>query len=159
MVLADPQLEPDTVYAPYRARAAALSRADSLIGEVFKMRAPEVVWVLPEALRRMARRSPGMLTDPDEMGQAMLRSSRLEQIPDQLAGALRKLVAVSNGRMVMVPAALSFSRAADGQLRADLALALVDTRRNAVIWRSIAVGHGGSPDQALASALTTIFPQ
>lgn len=159
MIVSDPDIEPDSLYAPYRERASALKRADSLIVLELQNRGPEVSWLTPHELRKLARRAPGMLNDPDELGQAMLRSDRLEKIPDGLAAQLRKLVAIAGGRMVFVPAALSFSRTPEGLYRADLALVVVDTRRNEVVWRSGAVGQGASPDLALRTALLTVFPQ
>lgn len=159
MVVADTSVERDSAWAPWRGRAAALARGDSLITDELTMRGPEIGWVPPNELRKLARRAPGMLSDPGSMGQAMLRAPKLERIPDGLASSLRKLVAMAGGRMVFVPAALGFSRAADGRVRADLALVLVDTRRNTVAWRSQAVGHGADPDEALRAALTTVFPQ
>ena len=159
MVVADTAIERDSVYAPYRGRAAALGRSDSLIGEELQMRGPEITWILPDELRRMARRAPGMLSDPGTLGQAMLRAPNLERVPDGLGASLRKLVAMTGGRMVFVPAALGFSRSTDGQVRADLALVLVDTRRNIIAWRSQAFGLGADPDQALRAALATVFPQ
>ena len=59
LVAADPTLQSDTVYAPYRDRRTTLLWADSIIGEAFTGRAPEVRWVLPPELRKLARRSPG----------------------------------------------------------------------------------------------------
>lgn len=159
MVVADPVAEPDSLYAPWRERAAALRRADSLIVRELQLRGPEVTWVTPDELRKLARRAPGMVSDPDEMGQAMLRSPKLERIPDHLAASLRRMVAIAGGRMVLVPAALGFSRADSARFRADLSLALVDTRRNEVVWRSVAVGRGAGPDAALRSALLTVFPE
>jgi hypothetical protein len=159
MILADPDVEPDSLYAPWRERSGARRRGDSLIVLELQNRGPEVNWLTPQELRKMARRAPGMLNSPDELGQAMLRSERLEKVPDQLGAQLRKLVAIAGGRMVLVPAALSFSHGPEGLFRADLALVLVDTRRNEIVWRSGAVGQGASPDIALRSALLTVFPQ
>ena len=158
MVVADTAIEADSAWAAYRGRALALARSDSLIVEEMQMRGPEVVWVTPNELRKMARRAPGMLSDPGTLGQAMLRAPNLERVPDGLGASLRKLVAIAGGRMVFVPAALAFSRAPDGRPRADLSLVLVDTRRNTIAWRSQAVGHGADPDAALRAALTTVFP-
>jgi hypothetical protein len=159
MVVADTSVERDSAFAPYRGRAAALSRSDSLITEALQMSGPEITWIPPNELRRIARRAPGMLSDPGTYGQAMLRSPKLEQVPDGLGANLRKLVAVAGGRMVFVPAALGFSRTAENTFRADLALVLVDTRRNTIVWRSQAFGTGADPDQALRAALATVFPQ
>jgi hypothetical protein len=158
LVAADPALQSDTIYAPYRDRRTALLWADSLIGEAFTGRAPEVRWVLPPELRKVARRSPGIVNDPDHMGQAMLRAPKMREVPDPLRSSLRNLMAVVGGRMVMVPAALGFGRQADGRLRADLTLVVADTRSGKVLWRSQAAGSGADPREALDAALAAALP-
>ena len=158
LVAPDPALQSDSVYAPYRDRRTTLLWADSLIGEALVGRAPEVRWVLPPELRKVARRSPGIVGDPDQMGQAMLRSPKLRDIPDPLRSSLRNLMAVVGGRAVMVPASLGFGRQADGQIRADLLLVIADTRTGKVLWRSPAVGSGQDPQTALDAALTAVLP-
>jgi hypothetical protein len=158
MVVADSAIQSDTLYAQYRDRRTALSWADSVIGDAFAGRAPEVRWVLPPELRKIARRSPGIVGDPDQMGQAVLRSTKITDIPDPLRSSLRNLNAVAGGRVAMVPAALSFSREPDGRLRADLALVGADTRSGKVIWRSTPAGQGATPQQALDAALAMVLP-
>jgi hypothetical protein len=158
LVAADPALHADTLYAPYRERRTALLWADSLVGEAFTGRAPEVRWVLPPELRKVARRSPGIVGDPDQMGQAALRSPKLREVPDPLRSSLRNLMAVVGGRMVMVPASLGFGRQADGRLRADLSLVVADTRTGRIVWRTLAAGSGANPREALDAALATALP-
>jgi hypothetical protein len=60
--------------------------------------------------------------------------------------------------MVLAPAALGFSREADGSWRADLSLALVDARKASIVWRSLAVGRGATPDIAAQRAAAAVFP-
>ncbi len=158
LVAADPALHTDSIYAPYRERRTALLWADSLIGDAFTGRAPEVRWILPPELRKVARRSPGIVGDPDQMGQAALRSPKLRQVPDPLRSSLRNLMAVVGGRMVLVPASLGFGRQADGQLRADLSLVVADTRSGRILWRSLAAGSGANPREALDAALAAALP-
>ncbi|MGH7500051.1 MAG: hypothetical protein ACREL3_14525 [Gemmatimonadales bacterium] len=158
LVVADPALSADTVYAPYRVRRTTLLWADSVIGDALTGRAPEVNWVLPPKLRKMARRAPGLVGDPDQMGQAVMRAPNLKIIPDPLRANLRSLVALTNGRIVMVPAALGFSRDTTGAVRADLSLVLADARSGKVVWRSQAVGAGDTPGAALETALAAILP-
>jgi hypothetical protein len=158
LVVADPELESDTTFAPYKDHRAALSRADSLVGEGIRTRSPEVNWVLPPELRKISRRSAGFVADPDQMGQAVLRSPALSKIPDPLRSSLRNLVALTDGRMALVPASLGFGPEPDGQIRADLTLVLADARNGHVLWRSIAYGRGRSPDQALNAALAAVLP-
>ena len=158
LIAPDPALQSDTIYAPYRDRRTALLWADSLIGDAFSGRAPEVRWVLPAELRKVARRSPGIVGDPDQMGQAALRSPKLREIPDPLRSSLRNLMAVVGGRVAMVPASIGFGRQADGLIRADLSLVAADTRSGKVLWRSLATGSGANPRAALDAALAAVLP-
>jgi hypothetical protein len=158
LVATDPALQSDTLFAGFHDRRATLSWADSLIGDALTGRAPEVKWVLPPELRKIARRAPGIVDDPDHMGQALLRSPKLKDVPDPLRASLRNLMAVVGGRVAFVPAALGFSRDADGGIRAELPLVAADVRSGKVVWRSIAVGSGPTPAAALASALDAVLP-
>jgi hypothetical protein len=158
LVVADPTLESDSAYARYKDRRAALLRADSLLGEGFQARGPEVTWVLPPELRKIARRSAGVVDDPDQMGQAILRSPGMTKVPDPLRSSLRGLMALADGRMVLVPASLGFGPEPNGQIRADLTLVLADTRSGKILWRSLAYGRGISPDQALNAAVAAVLP-
>lgn len=158
LVVADPSIQSDTGYAPYRDRRAALHRTDSLISEALLARGPEVHWVLPPELRKMARRAAGFVPEPDEMGQAVLRSPKMASIPDPLRSSLRSLLAIADGRLALVPAALGFGPEPDGRIRADLSVVLGDVRTGKVLWRSLAQGRGKSPDEALNAALAAVLP-
>jgi hypothetical protein len=158
LVAADPALESDSSYAPYKDRRAALLRVDSLIGEGFQTRGPEVSWVLPPQLRKIARRSAGFVDDPDQMGQAVLRSPKMTKVPDPLRSSLRALVALVGGRLALVPASLGFGPEPNHQVRADLTLVLADARNGKVLWRTVAYGRGASPDQAVTAALAAVLP-
>jgi hypothetical protein len=158
LLVPDPALESDSLYASYRDRRTALTWADSVIGEAFIGRAPEVQWVLPPRLRKLARRSPGLVNDPDQMGQAALRAPKLRELPDPLRSSLRNLMAVVGGRIVMVPAALGLALLPDRRVHADLSLVAADTRSGKVLWRSQAAGYGATPDAALHAALASVLP-
>lgn len=158
LVVADPALQADTLYAAYHDRRTTLLWADSLIGEALVERAPEVTWVLAPKLRKMARRATGLVGDPDQMGQAVMRAPGLRVIPDPLRSNLRSLVALTDGRIVMIPAALGFSRDTVGAVRADLSLVAADARSGKVLWRSQAVGSGATPGLALQTALVSVLP-
>ena len=158
LVATDPAYQADTLFDAYRDRRATLTWADSVIGDAFVGRAPEVKWILPPALRKIARRSPGIVGDPDQMGQAMLRSTKLKDVPDPLRSSLRNLMAVVGGRVAMVPAALGFTPDTSGRVRAELSLVAADTRSGKIVWRSLALGVGPTPAAALTAALDGILP-
>jgi hypothetical protein len=140
-----------------RDRTASLGWADSTIMAALTGRGPEVKWIGPVELRKIARRSPTVAPDPDRMGQAILRA-KFQDVPDPLRTHLRQMVALAGGRLALVPAALVFSRDPDGKTRAELALTLADTRTAKVVWRTLAWGTGTSAERALNVALETVLP-
>ena len=158
LVAADPTLAEDTVYTSWLDRVTALRRADTIIGDALRVRGPEVQWILPPELRKIARRSPGMVGDPDQLGQAMMRNPRLQRLPDTFRQNIRGLVAVAGNRYVLIPAALGFARAPGGGVQADLSLVLADVRNGVVLWRTAATGQGATPDAALEAAMAAVLP-
>jgi hypothetical protein len=143
---------------PLTNRLAALAWADSLLAAALEGRGPEVKWVLPPELRKIARRSPTVAPDPDRMGQSLLRAQKLQEVPDPLRSSLRSLMALVGGRMVLVPAALAFLKEPGGEVRAELSLVLADTRTGKVVWRTLAWGTGPTLERALVKALDTVLP-
>lgn len=140
------------------ARREVLDRVDSIIGALLTERSPEVNWVLPAALRRTAARAPGMLTNPDQMGTALLRSPGVERIPDPLRSQMRSLNGVAADRFALVPTALIFTRTPDGRGQAELMLVMADVRTGALPWRTVARGVGDDPWEALRVAFKTLTP-
>lgn len=139
-------------------RVARLAWADSILGDELLSRGPEVTWVMPPELRAAARRAPATVTDPDRMGQALMRSPRLEQVPDPLRSYLRALTAMTNSRLVLIPAALRFGPDSTGAVLVEAALVLADSRNGAVVWRSNPTATGATPAAALRSAVVHILP-
>ena len=151
-------------------RAGALAAADSVLGTLLQARSPEVNWVLPDELRREARRSPTFATNPDQMGTALLRTEKLEQVPDPLRAELRTLVALADARYALVPAALVYRRMdpkglPDGRgltgarmATAELTIVLVDARLGKIGWRTVARGDGDDPWTALTRAVKALTP-
>jgi len=163
-------------------RRAGLARADSVIGALLKARAPEVIWVLPDELRRAARRAPGIAPDPDQMGTAILfRGEKLEMVPDPLRSELRTLAALAGsggGRYALMPAGLIYRRSggqADrrsvaspeqptarppDRLRAiaELTVVMADVRTGRIGFRTVARGEGDDPWTALTRAIKSLTP-
>lgn len=140
------------------ARHATLLKADSILGEMLKARASEVNWVLPPDLRREARRSPTVATDPDQMGTGFLSAPNVLEVPDPLRSELRTLVALAGGRFVLAPTSLVFKKSASppapgtppphGTVTAELTVVMIDSRLGQVGWRTVA--HAEADDAWLA---------
>ena len=156
MLVGDPRVPGTT--GP-KARTALLQWADSLLGDLLLERAPEVDWILPPALRQTARRAAGLLPAPDRMGQSVMRSPNLKEVPDPLRGYLRQLLALSKGaRYALIPAAFYLTPVGEDSLHVQLAAVLADGRLGRVVWRTLAAGTGPTAELAYRSALATIFP-
>jgi hypothetical protein len=137
---------------------AALARADSIIAALLTERSPEVLWILPPALRHAAAQAPGMLADPDRIGTALLRGPKVEVIPDPLRSQMRQLNAIAGGRYAFVPASLIYVPTPDGRGRAELTVVLADVRTGVVGWRTVANAEGAAPWSALIAAVKTLTP-
>jgi hypothetical protein len=155
MVVVEPTVPPGTVIQP---RAELLKWVDSLVAESFTMRAPEAHWILPAELRRIYRRGGGLVPNPDQLGQSQMRTWSLVVVPDPLRSNLRRLLSMTDGRYVFIPASLVFATDSTGSLGAELSAVLVDVRTGRAVWRSQARGRDGTPEQVLGKALATIFP-
>ena len=157
MVLADRRV-PGT--GSSGARATLARWADSLLADALTERAAEVTWILPPALRNVARRSAGMVPNPDQMGHSVMRSPALKEVPDPLRSYLRQLLGLASGaRYAFIPASLTIVPAgANGDsLSVSLSAVLVDGRLGRVVWRTWAVGTGEDADAAYHAALGTLF--
>ena len=154
MILGEAELAWDDVLSP---RDSALRVADSLLAKALTERTPEVTWVLPAELRRIARGAPGLLIDPDRMATATLRH-KLAKIPDPLRSQMRSLTAAVGDRLSLVPASLLFYREEDGTGRAELTIVLADVRLGDIWWRSVVTGNGADPWTALRQALEALAP-
>jgi len=146
-------------------RRTTLTRADSIVGVLLRARAPEVTWVTPDALRRAARQAPGLATDPDQLGTAIMRVPKLDIVPDPLHSQLRTLAALAGvSEFALIPAALVYYRerpgpgVAPGTGRAELTLVVADVRTGRVAWRTVARGEGDDPWTALTSAVKALTP-
>lgn len=139
-------------------RQETLAWADSILMDELLAGAPEVNWTSPDDLRRMARRNPGFVPDPDRMGQAMMRNPDLKRVPDPLRASLRNLVSIAGGRLAFIPASLTLSRDEEGAVRATLIAVLADSRLGTVAWRAEAIGAGADATGALRAAVQSFLP-
>jgi len=145
-------------------RRTTLDKCDSIISTLLTARTPEVSWVAPPELRRVARRAPGIAADPDQMGTPFLRASNVVDVPDPLRYQLRTLMGLVGGRYVLVPAGLVFRRPANrppglpAVVSAEVSFVLIDSRIGKIGWRTIARGEGDDPWTALTRAVKSLTP-
>ena len=139
-------------------RVARLGWADSIMADVLLERGPEVTWVFPDELRATARRAPATVTNPDRMGHALMRAQGIETVPDPLRAYLRSLTAMTNSRIVMIPAAVRFTVDSVAGVRAETVLVLADSRNGAVLWRSQPTATAATAHEAFRATIRHILP-
>ncbi len=167
LVAAEDSIHLDALVAD---RRTTLDKCDSIIATLLTARTPEVSWVGPPELRRVARRAPGIAADPDQMGTPFLRAANVVDVPDPLRYQLRTLMGLVGGRYVLVPAGLVFRRTVgpsvpkglpDGRGRtvtAEISFVLIDSRVGKIGWRTIARGEGDDAWTALTPAVKSLTP-
>ena len=157
LVAAEDTLHWDTLIAD---RRATLDKCDSIIHTLLTARTPEVTWVGPAELRRIARRAVPIAADPDQLGTAFLRAGNIVQVPDPLRYQLRTLIGLVGGRYALIPAGLVFRRPTAGTAAAtaELSVVMIDSRIGRVGWRTIARGEGPDAWTALTRAVKSLTP-
>lgn len=137
--------------------AAQVAWADSILADRLQARGPEATWIMPEELRRVARRAPGMVVEPDKMGQSVMRYENLKRVPDPFLSSIRSMAAMTSSRFVMIPAAVRFTQGTAG-VRAEVVLVLADSRSGEIAWRSTPVATAATAGAALAATIAWILP-
>jgi hypothetical protein len=146
-----------TLLVGWRTRGEAITRFDDILGPWLSDNAPDVKWVLPAELRKIAKRAPSLVPDPDRMGHSVMASPHQKRLVEPLASRLRQLVAYSDARQALLPSTLTLTGDSVG-VAVEVAMELVDARTGNVLWRTYAAGKGRTPDAAVRSAIATIVP-
>jgi hypothetical protein len=121
-------------------------------------RAPRVKWVFPPALERALERSPSLSIDLHALAVSSFHRAQVENIGDPLFGDLYALSNLVDARWALVPVAAAWVADTTGAGRAEVSIALIDTRGGKVLWYGVAAGQPGPQGAATvaASAATAI---
>lgn len=125
-------------------------------------RAPDTHWVLPSDVEEAVRRAPGSGLDLDAARRVVDIGGGDRRVADPLYGDLRRLGAMTNTTLAVVPLASRESTGSTG-LTVELAAAVVAVRAGRVIWLHTVAGEPSeSRSAAIASAAArlarTLFP-
>jgi hypothetical protein len=128
-------------------RAAELTAAlDSAIVKRFRERDIGRGWFMGEALVQSYLRNSTYATDPRTLSVDVLRSAVQigTRLPEPLASQLRTMIALHDGRLVLIPVELRVERADSAQGRGTVRLVLIDPRASDVRWVGEVKGDGGT---------------
>ena len=124
---------------PVQGAAAQDSISDVVLGSL-RAGEPAATWIGPSELRRALARAPGYAADPRTLPADPLLHHGDRRAADPLAGQLRRLAALVDARLALLPREARFVNASS-----RVTAALLDTRTGVVLWT-------GDADDAAALA-------
>lgn len=142
---------------------AAGEQLDAELAYWLPERGAGVRWVLPERLREVLARSPGLGIDLSSLDVAVFRYAQVQRVGDPLFGDLVRLGALVDARFALIPTSAAYRPGPDGQPgRLELAATVIDCTDGRVHWFGVVASEPGpagaqataaSAAQALARAL------
>lgn len=112
-----------------------------------------VGWILPAELRQLLARSPGLDVRLDALPVGVFLRAEVNRIGDPLFGYLRRLAALSDSDIALIPIevrARPESQSAGAAV--EIAAALLSARTGHVFWFGIVDGDTGTPEDPAAVA-------
>jgi len=114
-----------------------------------------VEWILPAKLQDALDRSPGLSTSLHGLAVGNFEAAEVRRVGDPLYGDLRRLSALVDGEVALIPVSATAQPDSTGAVAVRLATALVHVRTGRVLWFGVVQGDAGPPEdpRALASAV------
>ena len=113
------------------------SDPDGEVSFALSERGGEVGWIWPGEIRSIAERTPGLDMNVDGLPVSMFLRAEVRRIGDPLYGNLRRVSAVANADVALVPVEVRVGADAEGASRTEIAAALIQTRTGRVLWFGI----------------------
>jgi hypothetical protein len=112
-------------------------RADSAIEAALSARDVGAAWVYAAGLQRSYQRNRAYATDPRALavrGYATRKPAAGDRLAEALAAQLRTMIALHEGRVVLIPVALRLVAVPGDSVRAELQVVVADGRTADVRW-------------------------
>lgn len=105
-------------------------------------------WIDPARLRRTLAQSPNFAPDPAALPNDRYNAFGERRIQGPLADAVRRYMALTEARLVVIPRGATVRPLEDGTVVVRLDVAVVDARSGQVVWFGEAEGTPGPPEGA-----------
>lgn len=146
---------------PVQSTVGVVGDATAELAFALDARAPGVVWVGPEELRRAAERSPGLNVSVDRLPVSFFLRQEVRRVGDPLFGNLRRMAALVDAEAALIPVRVAYRPVPEdadgvaGEGRVEVTATLLDAGSGRVVWFGVVAGDPGAPDDpaTLASAL------
>jgi len=96
--------------------------------------AGNVRWIMPETIQRAITRSPTLQIEIENLEVGAFQRAEVKRIGDPLFGDLRKLAAVLDARVAVIPVAAEQVGASRDSARVQVATAVINALNGVVIW-------------------------
>jgi hypothetical protein len=153
----------DPATPPMLLSAEMVHALEAELGYWLQERAARTRWVLPAAVERAALQSPALEVRARDLAVRDFQRARIEMIGDPLYGELRRLGALLNARVALLPVGALWVTEQSGAGRVHMAAALIDTFGGDVLWYGVVAGAPGARGDAAvvasaAQALAGLIP-
>jgi hypothetical protein len=129
-----------------------LASVEAELAYWLQQRSPQTRWVLPETIERAVRQSPTLEVRPRDLSVRDFQRARLETIGDPLYGELRRMSALTDARVALLPIGALWVPEQGGGGRIHMAVALIDTFGGDVVWYGIVAGDVGERSDGSVAA-------
>ena len=133
-------------------RYDGVDQLDAELTYWLKERAPDVHWVFPADIDRLLERTPALDIKSHALEVAVFRRAQVRRIGDPLFGDLRRLAAVFDARVAVVPVAAEYKPSGANQGHLEVAIALIDLSFGEVKWFGVIAGDAAAPDSPSLTA-------
>jgi hypothetical protein len=140
---------------PVQSTRGIAGNVDAELADALASRGEGVRWLMPPALRAVLARSPATDVPLDALPVGFFLQAEVERIGDPLYGQLRRLAALADGRLALIPIEVRHrADAPDRPGAIEVVATLIDTSNGRVFWFGVVEGApgAGSDPRALASA-------
>ncbi|HUP89044.1 MAG TPA: hypothetical protein VM100_06840 [Longimicrobiales bacterium] len=145
---------PDSAAHHWPADRAAL---DTEIAYWLKELSPKTRWFLPELIDRAVARSPGLNVRPHELSVGIFQQAQVKRIGDPLFGDIRKLAAVFDAEIAVVPIAAEYVGRTRETATLQIATAVIELDAD-VRWFGVIAGtEAGVDSQAAVASAAQAF--
>jgi hypothetical protein len=142
----------DTTRAAQALSSQSLRAIEAELSYWLPEHAHRVRWVLPDAIERAVDGSAALQISVRDLPVRDFQRSRLQSIGDPLYGDLRRVAALTDARLALLPIGAVWIPEAAGMGRVHIAAALIDTMGGRVLWYGVAASSPGTADDAAVAA-------
>lgn len=143
---------------PVQQQAGFQGTPDAELAFQLRNREPGVEWIMPDEIQERLDRSPAIQAETRGLPVSVFRQAEVRRIGDPLYGELRRMAALVDAQVALLPVRAAARPSEEGGVTIRLEAALVEVRSGRVLWYGVEEGEAGAPGHpaVLASAVDAL---